>query len=44
MAAVLPNPRRWRPDRPTRYIAGRAETIDRRVTQLAGSMDCVNEP
>ena len=41
MAAVLPNPRRWRPDRPTRYIAARADTIARRSAQLGGMLDCV---
>jgi monofunctional biosynthetic peptidoglycan transglycosylase len=41
MAAVLPNPRRWRPDRPTRYIANRAETITMRSRQLGASVSCV---
>ena len=41
MAAVLPNPRRWRPDRPTRYISARASTIERRIAQLGPLLDCV---
>ena len=41
MAAVLPNPRRWRPDRPTRYITSRAATIDTRRRQLGPLLDCL---
>lgn len=41
MAAVLPNPRRWRPDRPTAYISSRADTIARRSHQLGPLLDCV---
>jgi monofunctional biosynthetic peptidoglycan transglycosylase len=41
IAAVLPNPRRWSPARPTRYIAQRARTIQRRVEQLGPLLDCV---
>lgn len=35
MAVVLPNPRRWSPARPTRYIAGRAATIEARMRVLS---------
>jgi monofunctional biosynthetic peptidoglycan transglycosylase len=31
LAAVLPNPRRWSPAAPTRHVARRAATIDRRA-------------
>lgn len=41
IAAVLPNPRRWSPAKPTRYIAQRARTIERRVAQLGPLLDCV---
>lgn len=41
MAAVLPNPRRWSPARPTRYIAGRAATIQGRIGQLGSLLDCI---
>ena len=34
LAAVLPNPRRWSPARPTRYIAERASAIERRMEAL----------
>jgi monofunctional biosynthetic peptidoglycan transglycosylase len=34
MAAVLPNPRRWSPAKPTAYIAGRAGTIQARMRVL----------
>jgi monofunctional biosynthetic peptidoglycan transglycosylase len=40
LAAVLPNPRRWRPDRPTRYIAGRADTIERRAEGMGALLAC----
>ncbi len=41
MAAVLPNPRRWSPARPTRYIAERADTIAARIPKLEGYYDCL---
>ncbi len=41
MAAVLPNPRRWSPASPTRYIAGRAGTIRGRIGQLGPLLDCI---
>jgi monofunctional biosynthetic peptidoglycan transglycosylase len=31
MAAVLPNPLRWSPAKPTRYIASRANLIQQRM-------------
>jgi monofunctional biosynthetic peptidoglycan transglycosylase len=31
MAAVLPNPLRWSPAKPTRYIASRANVIQQRM-------------
>jgi monofunctional biosynthetic peptidoglycan transglycosylase len=41
LAAVLPNPRRWSPARPTRYIAERAATIAGRIPKLASYYDCL---
>jgi monofunctional biosynthetic peptidoglycan transglycosylase len=41
IAAVLPNPRRWSPARPTRYIVQRARMIERRIDQLGPLLDCV---
>ncbi len=41
LAAVLPNPRRWRPDRPTAYISRRAGTIGVRSAQLGSMSACV---
>ena len=41
LAAVLPNPRRWSPARPTDYIARRASTISARARQLGPLLDCV---
>jgi monofunctional glycosyltransferase len=38
MAAVLPNPRRWSPARPTEYIRSRAATIEARMS--AAPADC----
>jgi len=35
LAAVLPNPRRWRPDRPTAYISRKAS----RIRQYMGGID-----
>ena len=43
LAAVLPNPRRWSPAKPTTYIAGRAGRIGRRIGQLGPLLDCVQE-
>jgi monofunctional glycosyltransferase len=40
IAAVLPNPLRWSPAEPTRYIQGRARTIEARVGQLGPLLDC----
>jgi len=41
MAAVLPNPRRWSPQRPTPYIAARAGTIAARIDKLEGLLGCL---
>jgi monofunctional glycosyltransferase len=41
LAAVLPNPRRWTPARPSNYIAERAAVIDERVGQLEPYYDCL---
>lgn len=35
LAAVLPNPRRWSPASPNRYISGRAAVIDREMQSFA---------
>jgi monofunctional biosynthetic peptidoglycan transglycosylase len=43
LAAVLPNPREWSPARPTPYIAGRADTILRRMGQLRPLLACVGQ-
>ncbi len=43
MAAVLPNPRRWSPSRPTAYILGRASTAITRNGDL-GSLRCTRPP
>ena len=45
LAATLPNPRRWRPDRPTAYLSSRAASIRRRTGQLGPLLDCarINE-
>ena len=40
VAAVLPNPRRWSPARPTSYIANRAAVIRKRIGQLGPMLDC----
>jgi monofunctional biosynthetic peptidoglycan transglycosylase len=40
MAAVLPNPRRWSPAKPTAYIQNRAATLQRRSSQLGSLLDC----
>lgn len=43
LAAVLPNPRRWSPARPTRYIANRARILEQRMAVVArdGLAGCV---
>jgi len=41
LAAVLPNPRRWTPARPSNYIAGRASAIAARIGQLGDYYDCL---
>jgi monofunctional biosynthetic peptidoglycan transglycosylase len=41
LAAVLPSPRRWSPERPTEYLLGRARTIRTRIAQLGPMLDCV---
>ncbi|UEM18818.1 monofunctional biosynthetic peptidoglycan transglycosylase [Skermanella mucosa] len=43
MAAVLPNPLRWSPAKPTRYIAGRANVIQQRmaIVERDGLNDCI---
>lgn len=41
MAAVLPNPRRWSPARPTAYIQERAQTLERRIGQLGPLLACL---
>ena len=43
LTAVLPNPIRWNPARPTAYIQQRANIIQRRVGQLnAAQVGCIN--
>lgn len=41
LAAVLPNPRRWSPANPTRYIRSRARTAIYRMSRLGSRLDCV---
>jgi monofunctional biosynthetic peptidoglycan transglycosylase len=41
MAAVLPNPRRWSPERPSAYIAERAGIIAGRIDRLEGYFNCL---
>ena len=41
LAAVLPNPRRWSPARPSRYLEGRVGTIETRIAQLGPMLDCI---
>lgn len=38
LAAVLPNPLRWTPAKPSAYIANRASTLQRRMTQLGPAL------
>ena len=42
LAATLPSPLRWRPDRPTPYISNRAASIRRRIGQLGPLLACVD--
>jgi monofunctional biosynthetic peptidoglycan transglycosylase len=42
MAAVLPNPLRWNPAKPTPYIQRRASTLQTRTTQLGPLLDCAS--
>jgi monofunctional glycosyltransferase len=37
LASVLPNPKKLRPDRPSAYVARRAEWVERQVRQLGGA-------
>jgi monofunctional biosynthetic peptidoglycan transglycosylase len=41
LAAILPNPRRSSPARPSRYLEGRVRTIETRIEQLGPMLDCV---
>ena len=41
LAAVLPNPREWRPNPPDAYVASRARTIAARIPKLGPLLDCV---
>jgi monofunctional biosynthetic peptidoglycan transglycosylase len=43
LAAVLPNPRRWSPASPTRYIGARANVIQQRmqIVERDGLAGCV---
>ena len=41
LAAVLPNPRRWSPAKPTHYIAERGGVIAARIDKLDGYFDCL---
>jgi monofunctional biosynthetic peptidoglycan transglycosylase len=41
LAAILPNPRMWSPDRPSAYLQQRARTIRTRIAQLGAMLDCV---
>lgn len=41
IAAILPNPRQWSPNRPTPYLQDRARTISTRIEQLGPMLDCV---
>lgn len=43
LAATLPDPLRWHPDRPTAYVSNRAASIRRRIGQLGPLLDCVRE-
>jgi monofunctional glycosyltransferase len=41
LAAVLPNPRRSSPARPSGYLEGRVRTIETRIEQLGPMLECV---
>jgi monofunctional biosynthetic peptidoglycan transglycosylase len=41
LAAILPNPRKLSPARPSRYLEGRVRTIETRIEQLGPMLDCV---
>jgi monofunctional biosynthetic peptidoglycan transglycosylase len=41
LAAVLPNPKDWRANPPSRFVANRARVLIRRVRQLGSLLDCV---
>jgi monofunctional glycosyltransferase len=41
LAAILPNPRNWAPDRPSAYLRDRARTIRTRIEQLGPMLECV---
>ena len=41
LAAILPDPRAWAPNRPTAYLRDRARTIRIRIQQLGPMLDCV---
>lgn len=36
LTAVLPNPKKWRADRPSNYVQRRAQWVERQVRQLGG--------
>jgi monofunctional glycosyltransferase len=42
LAATLPSPRRWQPDRPTAYLSNRAASIRRESERLGPLLDCVH--
>jgi monofunctional biosynthetic peptidoglycan transglycosylase len=41
LAAVLPNPRKSSPARPSRYLESRVRTIETRIEQLGPMLECV---
>jgi monofunctional glycosyltransferase len=41
LAAILPNPRKSTPARPSRYLERRVRTIETRIEQLGPMLDCV---
>lgn len=43
LAAILPNPRRWSPIRPTDYIRGRARTAMARANAVAPRLRCLRK-
>jgi monofunctional biosynthetic peptidoglycan transglycosylase len=40
LAAVLPNPRKWSPNRPTPYLQGRVNTSLARAAKLGNAISC----